>query len=286
MFKFGFSKHEETEENDTNSKKSTINWIPASKVEVSESRVKKEYEPNDFSENVIFPGYKLKLIRSERALSKLKQENCINIIEAESQHSDLLPAKYEGGLKVWECSYDLSHYILENCIELQDKVVLDLGCGAGIIGLIALLRSSIVHFQDYNVEVIKTVTVPNVLLNFEDCRNVLKRCEFFCGDWDTFTRLNDSDHKNEVTKYDLIFTSETIYNPDNHRKLYEVFKQKLKQDGIGFIAGKTYYFGVGGGMRQFQTLIEEDGYFDVDIVWKSREGLQREILKISKKQCL
>lgn len=39
-----------------------------------------------------------------------------------------------------------------------------------------------------------------------------------------------------------------------------------------FIAGKTYYFGVGGGMRQFQNLVEEDGVFDVEIVWKSRGG--------------
>lgn len=56
---------------------------------------------------------------------------------------------YQGGLKIWECSYDLSHYIFENNVEFQDKVVLDLGCGAGIIGLIAVLKNSTVHFQDY-----------------------------------------------------------------------------------------------------------------------------------------
>lgn len=84
-----------------------------------------------------------------------------------------------------------------------------------------------------NIEVIKSVTIPNVLINFKDRENVLKRCEFFCGDWESFTRLEDLDHKHEVVKYDLMFTSETIYNPDNHRKLYEVFKQRLKQDGNG-----------------------------------------------------
>ncbi|XP_076180856.1 histidine protein methyltransferase 1 homolog isoform X2 [Ptiloglossa arizonensis] len=282
MFKFGFLKHDEAEENNISKEKLTINWIPASKVEVLKSQIEKQYEPNDYAES-IFSGYKLKLIRSERALHKLKQENCTNIIEAESQHSDLIPAKYEGGLKIWECSYDLSHYIFENNVEFQDKVVLDLGCGAGIIGLIAVLKNSTVHFQDYNIEVIKSVTIPNVLINFKDRENVLKRCEFFCGDWESFTRLEDLDHKHEVVKYDLIFTSETIYNPDNHRKLYEVFKQRLKQDGNGYIAGKSYYFGVGGGMRQFQNLIEEDGCFDVKIVWKSDKGLQREILKILRK---
>ncbi|XP_076637602.1 histidine protein methyltransferase 1 homolog [Colletes latitarsis] len=149
MFKFGFTKHDETKEEDSDRKKLTINWIPASNVEVSESQIKKQYELNDYTENIIFSGYKLKLIRSERAVDELKQNNCTNIIEAESQHSDLIPAIYEGGLKIWECSYDLGHYVFEHNIEFQDKVVLDLGCGAGIIGLIALLNNSIVHFQDY-----------------------------------------------------------------------------------------------------------------------------------------
>lgn len=182
---------------------------------------------------------------------------------------------YQGGLKIWECSYDFSRYIFDNNIQFQDKLVLDLGCGAGIIGLIALLKNSTVHFQDYNVEVIKSITIPNILLNFEDQESILKRCKFFSGDWESFTKL-------ESEKYDLIFTSETIYNPDNHKKLYEVFKQRLNQNGIGYIGGKSYYFGVGGGMKQFQNLIEEDGVFNTEIVWKSQEGLQREILKITR----
>lgn len=69
---------------------------------------------------------------------------------------------YQGGLKIWECSYDLSRYIFENNIEFQDKVVLDLGCGTGIIGLIALLKNSTVHFQDY-VRVFDLVFTTNFL---------------------------------------------------------------------------------------------------------------------------
>nr|XP_012140462.1 PREDICTED: histidine protein methyltransferase 1 homolog [Megachile rotundata] len=274
MFKFGFSKDSEREEKD-DAKKLSVNWLPASVIEVLKSEIETHYESNDYTENLVYPGCKLKLIRSEKVLQNLTAENCRNIIEAELRHSDLIPAQYEGGLKIWECSYDLSRYIFDNNIQFQDKVVLDLGCGAGIIGLIALLKNSTVHFQDYNVEVIKSITVPNVLLNFEDRLSVLKRCKFFSGDWESFTKL-------ESEKYDLIFTSETIYNPDNHRKLYEVFKQRLSQNGIGYIGGKSYYFGVGGGMRQFQNLINEDGVFNTEIVWKSQEGLQREILKITR----
>lgn len=84
-----------------------------------------------------------------------------------------------------------------------------------------------------NVEVIRTVTIPNVLLNLEDRESILNRCQFFCGDWESFTKLRDSNNGDEFVEYDLIFTSETIYNPDNHKKLYEVFKRMLKANGIG-----------------------------------------------------
>jgi len=105
------------------------------------------------------------------------------------------------------------------------------------------------------------MTIPNVILNF-DRTIVLTRCEFYAGDWASLAILLD---KNK--KYDYIFTSETIYNPDNYKKLYEIFKTKLKTDGtvwvhslmphfiykswiskriisVRFVAGKTYYFGV------------------------------------------
>lgn len=52
-----------------------------------------------------------------------------------------------------------------------------------------------------------------------------------------------------------------------------IIKYNIKPHNIlRFIAGKSYYFGVGGGMRQFENLIIEDGIFDVKIVWKSKEG--------------
>lgn len=40
-----------------------------------------------------------------------------------------------------------------------------------------------------------------------------------------------------------------------------------------YVAGKTYYFGVGGGMRQFESLIKDDNTFNVENVWTSDQGL-------------
>lgn len=158
-----------------------------------------------------------------------------------------------GGLKIWECTYDLSEFIILENFPFKDTKVLDLGCGTGIIGLIPLLRGATVHFQDYvififffitiyatlsyivlisqNAEVIESVTIPNVILNYEDHDTVKERCEFYCGDWESFIEIETSNEEDQ--KYDFIFTSETIYNPENHYKLYKVFKEKLKTNGIG-----------------------------------------------------
>lgn len=44
----------------------------------------------------MFPDYNIKLIRSDKVVKDLTKYNYQNIIEAETQHSDLIPAKYEG----------------------------------------------------------------------------------------------------------------------------------------------------------------------------------------------
>lgn len=56
-----------------------------------------------------------------------------------------------GGFKIWECTHDLINYFLENqsTIDLNNINVLDLGCGAGILGIYAFMNGASVTFQDY-----------------------------------------------------------------------------------------------------------------------------------------
>lgn len=54
-----------------------------------------------------------------------------------------------GGLKIWECTQDLINFIRTEEICLEDRKVLDLGCGVGILGIYALLNGAYVYFQDY-----------------------------------------------------------------------------------------------------------------------------------------
>ncbi|KPI97687.1 Histidine protein methyltransferase 1-like [Papilio xuthus] len=205
----------------------------------------------------------------------------LNALElADKEHSDLIAGKYEGGLKVWECTSDIIKYLLENTdINFKGAKVLDLGCGVGILGIYALQNDSIVTFQDYNKEIIECVTIPSVLLNIENEQReeVIKKCKFYSGDWASFDKKLP-----DTAVYDIILTSETIYNEKNYEKLTNIFLNRLSKDGSAYVAAKTCYFGVGGGMRQFETHIQKTGLINSEVAWKSTGGIQREILKIKR----
>lgn len=79
-------------------------------------------------------------------------------------------------------------------------------------------------------------------------------------------------------------TSETIYNVKYYPKLMNVFRTLLKDDGTVFLAAKTIYFGVGGGVRSFEKALDDSGQFFSEVVWKSESGVVREVLKINKKK--
>ncbi|KAJ0176732.1 hypothetical protein K1T71_007911 [Dendrolimus kikuchii] len=216
------------------------------------------------------------------ALTNVKDAGIKNMVNlAEQEHSDLVIGKYEGGLKIWECTNDLMNYLSENqdTVKLNNKYVLDLGCGAGILGIYAFMNGASVTFQDYNKEVLEYVTIPNVLLNIdEDERSTeIKRCQFYSGDWESFDKKLDKSYV-----YDLILTSETIYNTNNYEKLLNIFINRLSKDGIVYVAAKTYYFGVGGSMRQFEETVKKNEGLKCQICWKNTDGIQREILQVTR----
>lgn len=58
---------------------------------------------------------------------------------------------WSGGAKIWECTDDLLQYLAKNFKPQYwyGKHVLDLGCGAGLLGIYAYRCGAVVHFQDY-----------------------------------------------------------------------------------------------------------------------------------------
>ncbi|NWW62402.1 MET18 methyltransferase, partial [Ifrita kowaldi] len=224
-----------------------------------------------------------------------------------SSHSDLIPGVYEGGLKIWECTFDLMDYFSEAEIEFTNKTVLDLGCGAGLLGIVALRgKADRVHFQDYNSTVIDEITLPNVVANCinegrrmcsgkdrqaskppskrarkaEGSPYMLNRCRFFSGEWSQVSQLLLSSNK-PFSKYDIILTSETIYNPDYYSALHDTLAELLDKNGCVYLASKVHYFGVGGGIYLFEKFIEKKNVFRTSMVKTIDQGLQRCIMEIA-----
>ncbi|OEL37410.1 Histidine protein methyltransferase 1-like protein [Dichanthelium oligosanthes] len=196
--------------------------------------------------------------------------------------SDLVPGKYEaGGLKLWEGSLDLvktlNSDIKEDRLLLKGKHVLELGCGHGLPGIFAGLKgASLIHFQDFNAEVLKCLTIPNVKVNlFKESPEgtcTSRSVGFFAGDWSEMDKLllcGDAEQDKTISGntedkthngYDIILMAETVYALSSLPNLYRLIKKCLHYPGgVVYMAGKKHYFGVGGGTRQFLRLVEEDG---------------------------
>eukprot|EP00092_Neocalanus_flemingeri_P033182 GFUD01036088.1.p1 GENE.GFUD01036088.1~~GFUD01036088.1.p1 ORF type:complete len:287 (-),score=81.13 GFUD01036088.1:192-1052(-) len=222
----------------------------------------------------------LNFVNSETVSQDLKARDYSgDLTPALSNSTDLVPGVYEGGLKIWECSEDLVNWLQQTKGDkLAGLKVLELGCGAGLPGIYCFKEGSSVWFSDYNEDVINEVTIPNTLLNVPSDP---EETRFFSGDWGTFeNNILVKEIKNDNDKFDLILTSETIYNVENQSKLISIFKNFTKKGGEVLVAAKSFYFGVGGGVKQFENLVRKSG-LNVESVKKYEEGVTREILKIT-----
>ena len=89
---------------------------------------------------------KIKHIRDEEEQDKEKDQS-VGVAPALFGQSDLVAGVYEGGLKIWECSQDLTQFLYDSGLELKGKRVLELGCGAALPGIFCVTRGAHVDFQ-------------------------------------------------------------------------------------------------------------------------------------------
>ena len=101
--------------------------------------------------------------------------------------------------------------------------------------------------------------------------------QFISGSWSTLSDLLSGD------SFDLILTSETIYNEASYNHLIEVFDKCLSTCGRVWLAAKVHYFGVGGGLRAFEAGLQQSGKFAFKVVDRVTDGVGREILEIWRK---
>ncbi|GJZ26658.1 hypothetical protein Tco_0570911 [Tanacetum coccineum] len=129
--------------------------------------------------------------------------------------SELMPSKADGSSKSCDSSFDLVNVLKQEIRDAQlsfrGKRVLEvlfdqLGCGYGLPGTFACLKgASVVHFQDLSAESVRCTTIPNVLANLQQARDIQSRqpdgphtpsrqiispiVNFYAGEWEELATI-------------------------------------------------------------------------------------------------
>lgn len=227
-------------------------------------------------------------------------------------NEDIRPSLYEGGVKVWECSFDMIHVLEQQKQKYVDSkrplAVLEMGCGAAIPCAYLLRnavreRSTDMRFclSDFNLSVLTLVTGPNLLLAWLDGRNRLEAdvgevvitdqlvqefqydldqqsiaVEFISGAWSSqFVKLAGP------SQFDLVLASETVYSPDTISIFTDSLIHSLQPTGVGLVGAKKVYFGVGGGIPEFVSALNQRRIAH-DTVFDDTQGVGRAVLSVTR----
>ena len=247
--------------------------------------------------------------------------------------ADLVPGRYEGGLKLWECAVDLCEVLCDKYGvpfdalgdpngtlgvtgeggggagegvgegvggdvgaaargagggggewgSLRGARVLELGCGHALPGIVAAAGGArAVYLQDYNRGVLDAATRPNVEANLARMRPGAERpsVRYFAGDWGSLEGPLTGGEGGGP--FDVVLSAETVYEKGATARLLGLLKAVVGRRGVALVAAKAYYFGVGGGSREFARAVAADGFFSCEVVRQDRDGASniREVLAL------
>lgn len=175
-----------------------------------------------------------------------------------------------GGFKLWESTLDVVRVLDETALAKDNNHarVLDLGCGSGLLGVHVLLSMprARVTFQDLNEAVLSETALVNIGLIAG--RDGLDRARLVFGPW----------HAGALAlfpagqRFDLIVTSETLYDAANFIALHRLLEDTLAPGGRVLVGAKRFYFGVGGGAAAFMEFASRRGVFDTRLALTMADG--------------
>ena len=139
---------------------------------------------------------------------------------------------------LWDSAIALSHHISE-LGDLSNKSILEIGCGFGLVGIVANLYGADVIFTDFEIEAL--------YFSLENSQqNGIESPKLVQMDWNT-PCLN--------SKFDFILASDVIYDEQNWKPIIGLLKDLLKSNGVALFSEPNRENASG-----FLDLIAENGF--------------------------
>lgn len=171
------------------------------------------------------------MLKSIEELTKLKLKEIIikpKALSIKIKEQTLFKADGGEGLHLWEASVVLSRYSLKHSSLLQNKKIIELGCGCGLLGISILKEIPVKNytFSDYNTSVLNNLK-DNLKLNGISEND--KKIEIKELDWKNYEQMASNE-------YDIIMGTELIYKGGAILELAKVINKILKPGGKCYIS--------------------------------------------------
>ncbi|KAJ2369973.1 hypothetical protein H4S01_000677 [Coemansia sp. RSA 2610] len=157
-------------------------------------------------------------------------------------------------------------------------------------------RRTQVLFGDDTDQIIGARTIPELtseetqdadtrLLQRSD---IQQRCAFVSGDWANFAEAART--RGQEHSFDLILTSETIYETSSYKRLHDLLECMLARPSpdaghahvpMVLVAAKSIYFGLSGSVLSFEQYVRSRGIFAIESIWQSGGSMGRELLRMT-----
>ncbi len=167
--------------------------------------------------------------------NRLLDDIVIPKAEGERSEQSSLETNFPFWAELWSSAIALSRYIWHH-VDLQNTDVLELGCGLGMVGIVAAKNGARVLMTDYSADALLFAQY-NAKQNH--CVNVgFRRLDWRCPDLDCHesltTKVKSLTTKVKSLQHDkfpYILASDVIYEEENWRLLINIFKTNLKACG-------------------------------------------------------
>ena len=144
---------------------------------------------------------------------------------------------------LWPSAIALSEFLVDNSKLVKDKSVLEIGCGLGLVGIVAAKLGGLVTLTDYLPAALEFAEY-NWKLNFKTKADV---------------QLLDWRKPQNILPVDVLLASDIAYESRSFKPLLKALKVLVKKDGLILIGEPNRKFA-----KEFFTDIKNEGYFISD----------------------